>query len=227
MKIMNLFTLAAPIFDLAMKISGHHKVLVELGNRIKKDELKRYSEGKVNQLNLNPKEFEGVQDSENKQPAVKLLDLGGGTGELANFLPRNLEVTIADPSQAMLEKGKEKDFSQKVKHILADGAELPFEDNSFEYLTISDALHHFRDVEGALAEAARVLKPGGKVYILEFDPGTLFTKVIIFFEKLAGEPVNFYKPEKLAEMIKENELKTEHKYLNKSLYILCAQKPLR
>jgi len=224
---MDLFTLAAPIFDLAMKISGHHKVLVELGNRIKKDELKRYSEGKLNQLDLNPEEFEGVQNSENKQPAVKLLDLGGGTGELVNYLPKNLEVTIADPSEAMLKKGKEKDFNQEVKHVLADGADLPFADDSFDYLTISDALHHFRDVEGALAEAARVLKPEAKLYILEFDPGTFFTKAIIFFEKLAGEPVNFYVPEKLAEIMSKKGLKTEHKYLNKSLYILCAKKVLR
>lgn len=161
-----------------------------------------------------------------EQSAVKLLDLGGGTGELANYLPKNLEVTIADPSQAMLKKGREKDFSQEVKHVLADGADLPFADDSFDYLTISDALHHFRNVEKALSEAARVLKPGGKIYILEFDPTTFFTRFIIFFEKIAGEPVNFYLPKKLAEMMAKNGLETEHKYLNKSLYILCAKKPL-
>jgi len=49
---MDLFTLAAPIFDLAMRISGHDKVLVELGNRIKKAELKRCSEGSGDNLNL-------------------------------------------------------------------------------------------------------------------------------------------------------------------------------
>jgi demethylmenaquinone methyltransferase/2-methoxy-6-polyprenyl-1,4-benzoquinol methylase len=224
---MDLFTLAAPIFDLAMKISGHNKVLVELGNRIKKDELKRHSEGNLSQLSLNQKEFETDQNSKNNQPAVKLLDLGGGTGELVNYLPKNLEVTIADPSEAMLKKGREKDFSQPVKYVRADGADLSFADNSFDYLTISDALHHFRQVEPALKEAARVLKPGGKLYILEFDPTTFFTKAIIFFEKLTGEPVNFYMPENLAEMMAENGLKTEHKYLNKSLYILCAKKVLR
>lgn len=223
---MDLFTLAAPIFDLAMKISGHQKVLVELGNRINKDELKRYSEGSLNQFNFKQKAFNTGVEIENEQPAVKLLDLGGGTGELANFLPQNLEVTIADPSQAMLKKGKEKDFKQQVKHVIADGAELPFADNSFDYLTISDALHHFHEVEEALSEAKRVLKPGGKLYILEFDPTIFFTKVIIFFERLAGEPVNFFQPEKLAEMLSKNGLKTEHQYLNKSLYILSAQKAL-
>ncbi len=224
---MDLFTLAAPFFDLAMKISGHHKVLVELGNRIKKDELKRHSEGSPDQLNLSQEEGGTGQKAKNDQPTVKLLDLGGGTGELANYLPKNLEVTVADPSQAMLKKGKEKEFDQEVNHMLADAADLPFADDSFDYLTISDALHHFREVEGALSEAARVLKPGGKLYILEFDPNTFFTKVIIFFEKLAGEPVNFYKPEKLKEMMAQKGLKTEHKYLNKSLYILCAKKAPR
>lgn len=197
---MDLFTLAAPVFDLAMKISGHNKVLVELGDRIKRDELKNNDE-------------------------KKLLDLGGGTGELVKYLPQNLIITVADPSPAMLKKGRQKTFSQSVEHVLADGADLPFADNSFDYLTISDALHHFSQVEGALSEAARVLKPGGKIYILEFDPETFFTKTIIFFEKLVGEPVNFYHPDKLSVMMTKNKLKTSYEYLNKSLYILCSQKP--
>lgn len=201
---MDLFTLAAPIFDLAMKISGHNKVLVELGQRIKKEEQK---------YNL-------------KKSKKNLLDLGGGTGELVSHLPQNLEITIADPSEAMLKKGQQKNFSQPVKHIIADGAELPFDNNSFDYLIISDALHHFRRVDSALKEAARVLKPGAKIYILEFDPTTFFTKTIIFFEKLAGEPVNFYQPQKLAVLLKKNGLKTEAEYLNKSLYIIKGKKPL-
>ena len=199
---MDLFTLAAPFFDLAMKISGHSEVLVELGERIKKEDLKNNWE----------------------RSKKTLLDLGGGTGELVNHLPQNLEITIADPSESMLKKGQKKNFSQPVNHILADGADLPFADDFFDYLTISDALHHFRKVDLALKESARVLKPGGKIFILEFDPTTFFTKTIIFFEKLAGEPVNFYKPQKLASMLRKNELKTEPEYLNKSLYIIQGEK---
>src|SRR6056297_2702078 len=115
---MDLFTLAAPIFDLAMKISGHNKVLVELGERIKKDENK-------------------IGDSSKKR---HLLDLGGGTGELLNYLPENLKITIADSSEAMIKKGKKKEFSQQVTQVVADGADLPFAENSFDYLIISDAL---------------------------------------------------------------------------------------
>lgn len=201
---MDLFTLAAPVFDLVMKISGHNKVLAEFGEMIKAEELK------------NNQNFE--------QRA--LLDLGGGTGELVNFLPHNLKVTIADPSEAMLKKGREKTFAQPVEHVLADGANLPFADNSFDYLTISDALHHFREVDKALKESARVLKPEAKIYILEFDPTTFFTKTIIFFEKIAGEPVNFYQPQKLGSILEKNSIKSSYEYLNKSLYIIQGEKPL-
>ena len=136
-----------------------------------------------------------------------------------------MEVIVADPSEAMLKKGRQKNFNQQVKFELAEGADLPFADQTFDYITISDALHHFRRVEKALNEAARVLKPGGKLYILEFDPTTLFTKTIIYFEKLVGEPVNFFEPQKLTEIMAETGLKTESEYLNKSLYILSARKP--
>ncbi len=201
---MDIFTFAAPIFDLAMKFSGHHKTLVELADRVKDEENK--------------------VDESRKMQSTKLLDLGGGTGELPKYLPENIEVTIADPSEAMLKKALQKNYSQKVEHVVADGAELPFEDNKFDYITISDALHHFREVKQALTETERVLKKGGKMFILEFDPDTTLTKTIIFFEKIAGEPVNFFKPEKLAELLQKNGVETSHEYLNKSIYVMKAEK---
>jgi len=201
---MDIFTLAAPIFDLAMKFSGHHKTLEELAEQVKEEEKKE-------KRNL-------------KEEKAKLLDLGGGTGELPKYLPEHVEITIADPSQAMLNKALQKSYSQKVEHIVADGAELPFDDNSFDYITISDALHHFREVDQAVTETERVLKKGGKIFILEFDPDTTLTKIIIFFEKIAGEPVNFYKPDKLAELLQKNGVETSYKYLNKSIYIMKAEK---
>jgi len=204
----DLFTLAAPIFDQAMRISGHHKTLVELADRIKKAEAEKEN-----------------RNGNNKEK-LKLLDLGGGTGEFVKYLPDNFEVTIADPSRAMLEKAKNKKYSNKVEHVLADGASLPFNDHQFDYITISDALHHFREVDSALFEAGRVLKIGGRLFILEFDPAAVLTKVIIFFEKMAGEPVNFFNPADLAEMIKNNRFITKHEYLNKAIYIMSIQKLL-
>lgn len=200
----DLFTLAAPIFDQAMRISGHDKTLVELADRVKRAEAEKEK-----------------KDSEEN---IKLLDLGGGTGELVKYLPDNFAVTIADPSPAMLEKSKNKKYSKKVEHVLADGAALPFADDQFNYITISDALHHFRDVSSALTEARRVLKKGGSLFILEFDPAAFLTKIIIFFEKIAGEPVNFFNPSDLAKMIENNSFKTDHEYLNKAIYIMAVKK---
>jgi len=213
---MDIFSLAAPIFDMAMHLSGHHKTLVELAEKIKEEA--NQSE-KVNR-DKNENNFESKNESADK----KLLDLGGGTGELARYLPHDFELTIADPSQAMLQKAADKKYNQKVEHVLADGADLPFEDSQFDYITISDALHHFRDVENGIAEAARVLKDDGALYILEFDPRTSLSKTIIFFEKIAGEPVNFFKPAELSEMLAVNGLKSEYEYYNQSIYILKAEK---
>ncbi len=201
---MDLFTFAAPIFDQAMKITGHHKTLVELADSVKRVEM----ENKKRKL----------------EKKIKLLDLGGGTGEFVKYLPDNFAVTIADPSSAMLKKSKNKKYSKKVEHVLADGAALPFADEQFDYITISDALHHFRDVSSALAEARRVLKKQGDLFILEFDPAAFLTKVIIFFERIAGEPVNFFDPSTLEKKIGNNNFKTEHEYLNKAIYIMNAKK---
>ncbi len=203
---MDLFTLTAPIFDQAMRISGHHKTLVELADRVKRAEAEK--------------------DKKDREKSIKLLDLGGGTGEFVKYLPDNFAVTIADPSSAMLEKAKNKKYGKKVEPVLADGAALPFADEQFDYITISDALHHFRDVSSALTEAHRVLKKEGILFILEFDPAAFLTKIIIFFEKIAGEPVNFFNPPDLAKMIGNNSLKTEHEYLNKAIYIMSAKKIL-
>jgi demethylmenaquinone methyltransferase/2-methoxy-6-polyprenyl-1,4-benzoquinol methylase len=200
----DLFNLAAPIFDQAMRISGHHKALVELADRVKNAETEK--------------------KNKNNQEKITLLDLGGGTGELVKYLPDNFSVTIADPSPAMLKKARNKKYSNKVEHVLADGAALPFADEQFDYITISDALHHFRDVSSALAEARRVLKKGGRLFILEFDPAAFLTKIIIFFEKIAGEPVNFFNPSTLSKMIGNQSFKTEHEYLNKAIYIMSIKK---
>lgn len=201
---MDLFNLAAPIFDQAMRISGHHKTLVELADRVKR--------------------VENAKKNRKSEENIKLLDLGGGTGELVKYLPEDFAVTIADPSPAMLEKSKNKKYSKKVEHVLADGAALPFADEQFDYITISDALHHFRDVSSALAEARRVLKKRGRLFILEFDPAAFLTKIIIFFEKIAGEPVNFFNPSTLSQMIGNQNFKTEHEYLNKAIYIMSIKK---
>lgn len=104
-----------------------------------------------------------------------LLDVAGGTGDISKkFLEAGgKEVFVCDLNQAMLDAGKEKMlaeypyFKDKMHFICANAESLPFEDNSFEYFTISFGIRNVTHIDQALKEAFRVLKKGGKFICLE------------------------------------------------------------
>ena len=107
-----------------------------------------------------------------------LIDVAGGTGDIAfRFLKRlkhEGEVTIVDINEQMLLEGKARyksSFIKKnnIKWICADAMELPFSDDSFDYFTISFGIRNVLDIKKSLQEAYRVLKPGGRLLILEFS----------------------------------------------------------
>ncbi|MFW6378207.1 MAG: class I SAM-dependent methyltransferase [Bacillota bacterium] len=204
---MDFFKVVAPVYDTAMKISGHNKTLKELVDHI---------------------ELESGQ---------RLLDIGGGTGQILEEIPQDkgIQVVIADPSKAMLSKARKRvaDLDSKAlkggeRQLQADlvkafGNQLPLADKSFDHVTIADALHHFNNIEETFKEIRRVLKSDGKLYIMEFDPGTYFTKFIAAAEGLAGEPANFYKPELLGTMLEKAGFSYSFKYITGSIYILTAE----
>lgn len=105
------------------------------------------------------------------------LDLAGGTGDIAFRLRERLgegvNITVADLTPEMLEEGRkraiDKGWLNDFKWVQANAEELPFEDSSFDVLTISFGLRNVARIDKALAEAYRVLKPGGKFYCLEFS----------------------------------------------------------
>ena len=80
------------------------------------------------------------------------------------------EITCVDPNNGMISKGKEKlrEFSN-LNWIIAPAEKLPIKDNSFDFYTISFGLRNTKDLNKCLAEAYRVLKPGGKFLCLEFS----------------------------------------------------------
>lgn len=108
------------------------------------------------------------------RPGERLLDLAGGTGDIARLArERGAEVVVADINRAMLETGRARmDAIGAVKGLdwLQVNAEsLPFADNSFDHLTIAFGLRNVTWRDRALAEMHRVLRPGGRVHILEFS----------------------------------------------------------
>jgi len=157
---------------------------------------------------------------------MELLDLGGGTGLNAEALSKaGAKVTIVDYSQAMLNRAAAK--KMPVRLIRSAAEVLPLPDCSFDIVLISDAWHHFRDQCGVINEVRRILRPGGRLYIIDFDPGRKVTRYIAFFEKLLAEPVTFTMPEKLVELLKTAGIEGGYRSLRFGQYFYSGvkQKP--
>lgn len=109
-----------------------------------------------------------------------ILDLATGTGDLAiEALRLNPQKIVgADIAQKMLDvgivKAKKRGVSETIDFIQADSAALPFEDNSFDAITIAFGVRNFEYLDKGLAEMCRVVKPGGRVAILEFSKPRYF-----------------------------------------------------
>ena len=110
----------------------------------------------------------------------KVLDLAGGTGDLTAKFSRIVgesgEVVLADINDAMLRVGRDKlrdkGIVSNVQYVQANAEALPFPDNSFDIITIAFGLRNVTDKVKALASMYRVLKPGGRLLVLEFSKPT-------------------------------------------------------
>ncbi len=106
-----------------------------------------------------------------------VLDIAGGTGDLAKVFSREVgrhgHVVLSDINAAMLEVGRERLINagcNNVDFVLANAETLaPFDDESFDLVTISFGLRNVTDKDAALRSMYRVLKPGGRLLILEFS----------------------------------------------------------
>jgi flavin reductase (DIM6/NTAB) family NADH-FMN oxidoreductase RutF/ubiquinone/menaquinone biosynthesis C-methylase UbiE len=107
-------------------------------------------------------------------PASRCLDIGCGAGRLLRDLaPRCASVVGVDTSVAMLERARERTESLGLGNITfteAQAAALPFADASFDRVVIANVLFYLHDPLAALREAARVLRPGGRLVLLEPTP---------------------------------------------------------
>lgn len=116
-----------------------------------------------------------------KHEPQNILDIATGTGDLAiQFaLETNAEKVVGlDLSEGMLsvarKKTEESSFAPKIEFIKGDSEALPFEDNSFEAISVSFGIRNFENLEKGLSEIFRVLKPNGLFVILETSVPTKF-----------------------------------------------------
>ena len=106
----------------------------------------------------------------------RLLDVAGGTGDIAfRFLDRapGAEAVVCDMTAPMLEEGQRRaeaaQLGDRLTWVVGDAMALPFDDAGFDTYTISFGIRNVTRIEDALAEAFRILKPGGRLMVLEFS----------------------------------------------------------
>ena len=105
------------------------------------------------------------------KPGMRILDLAAGTGSSSEPLAKaGADVIPADFSEGMLAAGRK--VRPHLPFTKADALNLPFEDGSFDLLTISFGLRNTNDTEKALKEALRVVKKGGRLVVAEFSSPT-------------------------------------------------------
>lgn len=108
------------------------------------------------------------------RPGMDILDVAGGTGDIALRIRDKVDckVTVADINQHMLEQGRNRAVDHNrfdIEFVCADAENLPMPDNRFDAYTIAFGIRNVTHIDKALAEAYRVLKPGGRFLCLEFS----------------------------------------------------------
>lgn len=107
----------------------------------------------------------------------RLLDVAGGTGDIAfRFMARangEAKATILDMTDSMLVEGQKRPeavkYFNRLEWVCGDAMSLPFEDETFDVYTISFGIRNVTSIKDVLSEAYRVLRPGGRIMVLEFS----------------------------------------------------------
>lgn len=119
-------------------------------------------------------------DCSGVRPGQQILDLAGGTGDIAALFSKRVgptgKVVLADINESMLNVGRDKlrdlGLINNIEFVQANAEALPFADNSFDIISIGFGLRNVTDKEAALRSMFRVLKPGGRLLVLEFSKPT-------------------------------------------------------
>ena len=128
---------------------------------------------------------------------LRLLDVGGGTGATTVVFGEGAkERVVLEPDERKVSRGRAAQTPVEFVSGLAEA--VPFEDGRFDRVVSLMSFHHFPRGDDALREAVRVLVPGGRMVIYDFDPSTLSGRWVAFFEgKVLRHPFSFTSPAEL------------------------------
>ena len=160
------------------------------------------------------------------KPGQCVLDLAGGTGDLTRLMSprvgREGLVVLSDINAAMLGNGRsqllDKGIAGNVEFARANAEQLPFRDNSFDLVTMAFGLRNVTDKQQALDSIYRVLRPGGRLLVLEFSRPVAALKPAYDFYSFSILP-------KLGRLVARDE--ASYRYLAESIRIHPDQQTLR
>ena len=160
----------------------------------------------------------------NPQPGHQVLDIAGGTGDLSLAFAKRVgpsgRVVHTDINEAMLREGRNRllDLGVVLPTMVCDAEKLPFASESFDFVSVAFGLRNMTHKDQALAEMCRVLKPGGKLLVLEFS------RVAKPLEK-AYDWYSFNVLPKLGKLVANDE--HSYRYLAESIRMHPGQEELR
>src|SRR5690606_3692505 len=160
----------------------------------------------------------------NPQPGDQVLDIAGGTGDLSLAFSKKVGLTgrvvHTDINESMLREGRNRllDLGVVLPTLVCDAEQLPFASESFDFVSVAFGLRNMTKKELALAEMCRILKPGGKLLVLEFS------KVAQPLEK-AYDWYSFNILPKLGKWVAKDE--ESYRYLAESIRMHPDQETLR
>ena len=160
------------------------------------------------------------------KPGQRVLDLAGGTGDLTRLMAprvgREGLVVLSDINAAMLGNGRsqllDKGISGNVDFAQANAEQLPFHDNSFDLVTMAFGLRNVTDKQQALNSIYRVLRPGGRLLVLEFSRPAAALRPAYDFYSFSILP-------KLGKLVANDE--ASYRYLAESIRMHPDQQTLR
>ena len=139
------------------------------------------------------------------RPSDTILDIGGNTGKITQAYSTNCkEVVVLEPKRNVIEYGRS--HRPNIKFIEGQAENIPLPDEYFDKVVASASFHHFSDQDKALEEMKRVLKPDGKIIILEIDPNTSRGKRLKVCETLFHTGAKLYQPAQLSKKIQAHNL---------------------
>jgi ubiquinone/menaquinone biosynthesis C-methylase UbiE len=159
-------------------------------------------------------------------PSDVLLDVGGNTGKITEVYARDCkEIVILEPKHTLVEYGRT--YRPHIKFVEGGVENIPLPSEHFDRVVASASFHHFPNQDKGLEEMKRVLKPNGKMSIIEIDPNTGRGKRLKICERILHTGAKFYEPFELKKKVEDHGLKVlSVKCTNLGYFLTAVKEPL-